>query len=154
MLPAPLGRAPSTAPASPGSSEPASSTEGVRKPVRKEIKKFLGDLVDTVGHIVHRVGTFGNEPERQAGVWIPTLEQIEDIAEPATALVMEHVPARLLQSAVVNGLRMLLGVAGYTNAHLDTKAQIRVLAGNTRSSNPQARGQRDVTGEINAHQAP
>lgn len=96
--------------------------------------------------MLHRGLTIGNDVERNAGVWIATAEQIEAIADPATALVMEHVPPALLQSAIVHGFRLLLGVADYINHHLDTKLSLR--RSYPKSTNPQVQPQTDVTGEM------
>jgi hypothetical protein len=136
--------APSTALSSPSSADP-SRTE-VKKPVKAEIKKFLGQAVKVSTTVLHRGATFGNEVEREAGLWIATAEQAEAIAEPAAALVFDHVPPQLLQSAVINGARLLFAVVDYVNSHLDTKLALRRATPN--SQNPQAQPQADVTGAM------
>lgn len=136
--------APSTGPASLSSSERA-RTE-IKKPVKAEIKKFLSQAVTVTTKTVHRGATFGNDIERNAGLWIATAEEAEAIADPAAVLVFDHVPPALLQSAVIHGFRLLFAVADYVNAHLDAKLSLRRT--NPSSTNPQVQPQHDVTGEM------
>lgn len=136
---------PSTAPSSPSSAEPA-RTE-IKKPVKAEIKKFLTQAVNVGTKTVHRAATFGNDIERDAGLWIATAEEAEAIADPAAALVFDHVPPQLLQSAVIHGARLLFALVDYVNSHLDTKLALRRAS--PRTQNPQVQPQNDVTGEMN-----
>lgn len=122
----------------------------VKKPVKAEIKKFLTQAVNVATKTAHRGLTFGNDVERNAGLWIATAEEAEAIADPAAALVFDHVPPALLQSAVIHGARLLFAFADYVNAHLDTKLSLR--RANPTSQNPQVQAQHDVTGEINRAQ--
>lgn len=147
--PAPPASARNTAPGSLSTpTEPARSE--VKKPVRAEIKKFLKDLVNLGAQIVHHVGTYGDEAQQRAGVWLATAEQAEAIAEPAASLVLDHVPPALLQSAVVNGLRVLVGIGSYADHHLTVRREVRYAAGF--KPGPQSRPQQDVTGDIDRAQ--
>jgi hypothetical protein len=135
---------PSTAPSSPSSAD-APRTE-IKKPVKAEIKKFLTQAVNVGTKTVHRAATFGNDVERNAGLWIATAEEAEAIADPAAALVFDHVPPQLLQSAVIHGARLLFAIVDYVNSHLDTKLALRRVSPS--SQNLQVQPQPDVTGEM------
>jgi hypothetical protein len=144
---APPGRpvsALSTAPDSLSSPDPA-KTE-VKKPIKAEIRKFVTQAVTVTTKTAHRGLTFGNDIERDAGLWIATAEEAEAIADPAATLIFDHVPPALLQSAVIHGMRLIFAVADYFNAHLDTKFALRRAS--RQSANPQTRPQNDVTGEM------
>lgn len=102
----PANLASDTAPASPS------------REVKKVVRELTDDVVRDGSHVVHWLLASRDPAQRAAGVWKATDEQVKRIAEPASALIVGAIPEALLRSAVVHGLRLLLGVAHYTTDHL------------------------------------
>lgn len=106
------------------SGSPRRSTAG-RGARKRALLSTISVAIATAGTMVHTLLTREGSAAQQIGLYLPDEEDIEAIADPAASIASRRAPEGIENPDVTDGVRLLLGVAGYA---LKQRAKLAALA--------------------------
>lgn len=116
----------------PSDPSPSAGDSGGIRSIGSELKLSKAGLRTGIGSGFRQVckllsAVVASEHERQLGVWTPDVEDVDDVAKPATNLVYRRLPDDAKGGDVIDLFALGLAVVGYVGKALARRAELRTV---------------------------